>query len=645
MSSDEVPEGAESLSTGEGSRLRIRLRTAIESHMSTQPALRTVRAQRVLVGVITVTLLALALRLSALGGRIFHWDEGRVGYWILRYHETGIHTYRPIVHGPFIPVVDRWLFEIVPITDATARLPVALVGGLLPLAALLLRDRLRDIEVVSLAILLAVNPLLIYYSRFMRNDVLVAAFAFIALGAVIRGLDTGQLRYGFAAATALALAFTTKENALLYPLCYIGAAVIIIDWRLIRATARNQSRTRILHQWQTQIYTALTEHGTTPRRSIARVGCTLIGSAVLFGGIFAFFYSPRPDLWQALANPAQLPDVLRAGTIGAVEKFIDLWATGDRQDHAYLPYFHDLAETLVYGAPALLSFGFLGIIANRYGIIADRRRSLIIFATYWAVASLLGYPLATDIQAPWVAVHVAVPLAIPAAVGLSFVIESARDAVVQTNTDTITAGLAILVVLAAAGGVAGANATYFNSASADDKQVLQWAQPENDLKSAMMTTGAIAASNTGTDVLFVGTTPPSASNTDFYVQNESSAATAPPGGPAWHSRLPLPWYLERSNATVASTDPDAELETALSDPPPVVITKGHDQDAVSAILHGYTAAEYDFRLWGETVVIFIHDETRESLADPSSSTYSSPSQSSASSLSAQPRLIAPDTSG
>ncbi|ERG96657.1 flippase activity-associated protein Agl23 [Haloquadratum walsbyi] len=642
MNSDEVPEGAESLPAGEESQRR----TTIGSRVSTLPVIDAIRAQRTLVGVVTATVFALVLRLNALGGRVFHWDEGRVGYWILRYHETGIHTYRPIVHGPFIPIVDRWLFEIAPITDATARLPIAVIGGLLPLAALLFREHLRDIEIISLATLLAINPLVVYYSRFMRNDVLVATFAFIALGAVIRGLDTGHLRYSFAAAVALALAFTTKENALLYPVCYIGAAVVVVDWRLTRAVAREESHTHILSEWKTRIYVALTGHGTTPGMSLARIGCTFIGSLVLFIAIFTFFYAPRPDLWQAIANPTQLPDTITAGTIGAAEKFIDLWATGGRQDHAYLPYFHDLVETLVYGAPALLSFGLLGIITNRYGVITDRRRPLITFATYWAVASLLGYPLATDIQAPWVTIHIIVPLAIPAAVGLSFVIESAHDALMRINTDTVTAGLAILIILAAAGGVAGANATYFNSASADDKQVLQWAQPENDLKSSMLTTGAIAASNAGTDVLFVGTTPPSASNTDFYVDNESSVATAPPGGPAWHSRLPLPWYLERTNATITSTDPDTELETALSDPPPVVISKGHDRDAVSATLQGYTASEHNFRLWGETVVIFIHDETRASVIESpqkSSSSVSSPSESPVSSTHNYPVSIDTET--
>ena len=171
--------------------------------------------RRALLGVVGFTAVALALRLVALGGRIFHWDEGRVGYWILRYHETGVHTYRPIVHGPFLPVVNDWLFALLPVSDFLARFPVAAVGGLLPLAAWLFRERLRNVELVAFAALLALNPLAVYYSRFMRNDVLVAAFAVFALGFVVRGFDTGRLRYAFPAAASLGLAFTTKENAVL----------------------------------------------------------------------------------------------------------------------------------------------------------------------------------------------------------------------------------------------------------------------------------------------------------------------------------------------------------------------------------------------------------------------------------------------
>ncbi|WP_144900932.1 flippase activity-associated protein Agl23 [Halobellus captivus] len=569
--------------------------------------------RRALFGVLGFTVVALALRLVALGGRIFHWDEGRVGYWILRYHETGVHTYRPIVHGPFLPIVNDWLFVLLPVTDFTARLPVALVGGLFPLAAWLFRERLRDAELVALAAVLALNPLVVYYSRFMRNDVLVAAFSVVALGFVVRGFDTGRLRYAFPATAALALAFTTKANALLYVLCFLGAGALLADHRLLGARARGESGRSVFTRWRASLGARLAAHGSTPRASLVRVASTAVGAVALFLAITVFFYAPRPDLWQAFANPAQLPDVLNAGTVGAAEKLTETWGGGGHQDHPYLPYLSDLGETLVYGAPALLAFGLLGIVADRYGLYGDGPREPVTFATYWAIASLFGYPIATDIQAPWAAVHVVVPLAVPAAVGIAFVVDSARDAL-ETG-DAVSVGLAALILLSAVGGVAGANAAYFNSADEADKQVLQWAQPENALKPTMEVVGEVAAANDeGADVLFVGTRAPGSDETLFYVRDESSLATAPPGGPAWHDRLPLPWYLERADANVTSSSPDADLGETLSDPPPVVIAKDHDRDAVSRELSGYAAFEHKFRLWGDNVVVFVEREELQRVA-------------------------------
>ena len=571
------------------------------------------RRRRLLVGLLGITAVALALRLVALGGRIFHWDEGRVGYWILRYHDTGVHTYRPIVHGPFLPVVNDWVFAFLPASDFAARLPVAVVGGALPLAAWLFRERLRRTEVLALAALLALNPIAVYYSRFMRNDVLVAAFAVVALGFAVRGFDTGRLRYAFPAAASLGLAFTTKENALLYVLCFLGAGALLADHRLLAARARGESARTVAGRWRAGVTGRLLAHGPTARASLGRVGGVAVGSVALFLGVVFFFYAPRPDLWQALASPAQLPGVVDAGTVGAAEKFVDTWAGGSHQDHPYLPYLYDLGETLAYGAPAVVAFGLFGVVVDRYGIRGTGPREVVTFATYWAAASLVGYPIATDIQAPWAAVHVIVPLAIPAAVGLAFVVDSASEAV--DARDAVSVGLAALVVLSALGGAAAANAAYFNSTDEADKQVLQWAQPSNDLKPTVEVVGEVIADNDeGPDVLFVGSRPPGSDGETFYVSNESSLDTAPPGGPAWHDRLPLPWYLERYDAEITSTDPDEGRDTALSDPPPVVITKDYDRTETAAALSGYTAFEHDFRLWNDRVVVFVETAALERVA-------------------------------
>jgi len=556
--------------------------------------------------VLVVTALALAVRLVGLGTRVFHWDEGRVGYWILRYHETGSFSYRPIIHGPFLPIVNDYLFAVVPASDFAARLPVALVGGLLPLAALLFRARLRDEEVVALSLLLAASPLVVYYSRFMRSDVLVAVFATFALGFAVLAIDTGRLGALVAAGASLGLAFTAKENALLYLACFAGAGVLLLDHRLVRATAGGRSVRGVLFGDAPRTVAArLRRHGRSLPAGAGVVAAHLALGVLAFFAVVVFFYAPRPDLWQALGTPGAWPGLVESATVEPAEQFYDTWASGDHQSHDYLPYLYDLLETIAYGSPVVLAFAVVGAFVDRY---ASRRgfRGLVAFATYWGVASLVGYPIATDIQAPWAAVHVVVPLAIPAAVGIGFVYRALGRA--ADRADAVSVALAGLLLLAAATGTVAANAAYVDSADESDGEVLQWAQPGNDLKASLADVETVARHNEGTDVLFYGTTEPSNSdNVLFYVRDESSALEPPPGGPAWHSRLPLPWYLERYGATVNSTPPDMEAARATADAPPVVIAYAWDRGELAPHLDGYRVREHPFKLWGENVVVFVDE--------------------------------------
>ncbi len=100
MSQDEVPEGTESISTGERSRLRIQLRTAIESHVSTLPLLQTIRTQRTLIGVITVTLFYLKSLQSPMQLRAFQLPLSADCYRLQHsYFVTGSETLRSY-HSP-----------------------------------------------------------------------------------------------------------------------------------------------------------------------------------------------------------------------------------------------------------------------------------------------------------------------------------------------------------------------------------------------------------------------------------------------------------------------------------------------------------------------------------------------------------------
>ncbi|MFB6096596.1 MAG: flippase activity-associated protein Agl23 [Haloferacaceae archaeon] len=556
-----------------------------------------------------VTAAALVVRLVALGGRIFHWDEGRVGYWILRYHETGQFFYRPIIHGPFLPIVDGFLFGVLPATDFTARLPVAVVGGLLPLFAWLVRDRLNRTEVLSLALLLAFNPLLVYYSRFMRSDVLVGAFSLFALGFVVRAVDARRPGYLVAAGASFALGATAKENAIVYLVCFLGAGFLLLDHRVAGAVWNGRALPDVLvggvHDTVDRLGRWVDE-ASAPRARLAALVLSPLGAVVAFLAVVVFFYAPRPAFWVMFGAPGTAPEVLGRATLGAWGRLYDMWATGGHTGHDYLPYLHNLLETLAYGAPALVTLVPLGLALDGYG--RERFRDLVAFAAYVGGVSLLGYPIATDIQAPWMGVHVVLPLSIPAAVGLAFLLREARSTV--DAGDLVGAALALLLLTSVVGSVAYLNVDYFNSAAEEDKQIIQWAQPHNDLRESLDEVRLIARHHEGTDVLFYGTKS-AGDTTLLYVENESSVRQPPPGGPAWHSRLPLPWYLERYGATVNSTPPDADPASVAADAPPVVIAHSWDADEIGPHLEGYTAHRHGFKLWGETIVVYVDDSALE----------------------------------
>ncbi|ELZ91597.1 purK operon protein / membrane-bound mannosyltransferase [Haloferax mucosum ATCC BAA-1512] len=569
--------------------------------MSTDSGTETVTRSRALLALLVTVVGALLVRLVSLGGRIFHWDEGRVGYWILRYHETNEFAYRPIIHGPFLPVVNDYIFAVLPATDFSARLPVAVVGGLLPLSVWLFRKHLRRDEMVALAVFFAANPLLVYYSRFMRNDILVAVFSVFALGFVVRAYDTGRLAYLIPAGASFATGAAAKENYVVYLLCFLGAAFLVFDHRLLARTSAGGSPrdilfTEIPSNWKA----SLRKRGAGSfGNGAARFVLGVLGGLLAFVTVFVFFYAPRPDIWGAFDSATALLGVVEAGTIGAVSETVSSWVGGGHQSHDYLPYLKDFLETFVYGAPVLIVFALVGIVVDRYGVVADRIRWLVAFATYWGVVSIFGYPLATDIQAPWVVVHAVVPLAIPAAVGAAFVFRSGMTAL--ASKDTVGVGLAAVVLLASVGGVAAANVDYWNASTGEDDVVLQWAQPENDLKGTLDDVSRVAATNSGTDVLLYGTNPPNSDETHFYVANESH----PLRGPSWHSRLPLPWYFEGDNVNRTSSPPDANVTKTLENPPPVVVAYDWDRDEIEPELDGYVVRQHAFKLWNEDAVVFI----------------------------------------
>jgi len=500
--------------------------------------------------VLAVAGVALLARLVFLGARVSHFDEGRVGWWTLHFLDTGQFEYRFIIHGPLVQHVNRVVFGVFGASDFTLRLFVALVGAALPLAALLFRDHLRDDETLGVAAFLAVNPVLLYYSRFFRSTLLVAAFAFVAFGLFVRALDSRSARYAHLGVAFVALAFAAKENAAVYLLTWLGAAVLVADDSLFRqdgasAFARARDRLSFLDR---DYVSAAAVHG------VLGLGVFLL--------ITLLFYAPRDPngvgLWSSVVDPTQIPALLNR-TIDDVWTGYSYWfgGPGDTTMAKYLERLGRFLSTSATYAGPLLALSIAGFLAERF--LAARPRPLVMFASYWGFASVLGYPLATDIWGAWIIVNALVPLSVPAAVGLRVLVDVGRESL--SEADRVSAGIVGVLLLFVVGQVVvvGAPAAFVQPASPDN-DLVQFSQPQPEIREPADRTAAVAAAHEGDpDVLFYGS--------DDFVDGSGFRS---PECIRWIRTLPWAWYVDRAGASVTCAREPGGIPDEL---PPVVVAE------------------------------------------------------------------------
>ena len=155
----------------------------------------------------------LALRLWELDGRTMHYDEAiHVHFaWKLFQGKEFIHS--PWMHGPFQVELTSLVFWIFGDTDFTARVSYALFGSALVGLPYFLREHLGKRGALITGVMLALSPNLLYFSRFGRNDIMMAFWATALLILFWRYMHHPKHRYLFIASALIAFMFATKETA------------------------------------------------------------------------------------------------------------------------------------------------------------------------------------------------------------------------------------------------------------------------------------------------------------------------------------------------------------------------------------------------------------------------------------------------
>lgn len=396
------------------------------------------------------------LRVALLGDRPMHHDESihaTLSYQWWDTPEKSTYRYDPTYHGPFLYTVLHWMYPLLGVGVAQVRMFPLIFGLLLMLSPLLLRRYLGRAGAWTAVGLLAISPIMTYYSRFLAHDMPAAFFAMGTLAALLAFRTAHQAkdailerRYLLLAALSTGLAFSVKATTFLY--LFVFATFMLFAWAVDRfprpalvdeLKGDAETRSRWLKVGVLALGVFCFSYGLF-QTSLFHSGFEGAFVEGLFTKVFSYWWN------QHAIERVQGPVTYHARSMLLHELPVTLAIVGVlctrlfRQRYgrvalgglgvlflATVPFSWKIAET----TPALVSL--LGILKMKgsadiflygvafvFGILGAYQyyvdgRKFMAFLTYWTFATLSIYSYVGE-KVPWLTVHVALPACLMAAV-------------------------------------------------------------------------------------------------------------------------------------------------------------------------------------------------------------------------------------
>ncbi len=167
------------------------------------------------IAVAAIVALAALLRFWQLGLRTFTNDEGLYSLIARQVALGGDYEHVPELHGPLQILAAAGVFKAFGDGDVTARAMPALLGVLLAAMPFLFRNHIGRPGAIAAALLLAVSPSMVYYSRFAGPDIYLAFFTLATAMIIWRYLAEPGRGWLYLLAATLALAIASTEMVLL----------------------------------------------------------------------------------------------------------------------------------------------------------------------------------------------------------------------------------------------------------------------------------------------------------------------------------------------------------------------------------------------------------------------------------------------
>ena len=170
---------------------------------------------------------AFAMRLWELSGRTMHYDEAIHLYYSWRLSNMEGYIHSPWMHGPFQIELVALFLRLLGDTDFVARLAYVCFGALLVALPFFFKAHLGRAGALITGLMLTLSPSLLYFSRFGRNDIIMAVLAASLFILLWRYIHNPRNRYLYLVSGALAIAFATKETAYIITLIFGALALLL----------------------------------------------------------------------------------------------------------------------------------------------------------------------------------------------------------------------------------------------------------------------------------------------------------------------------------------------------------------------------------------------------------------------------------
>ena len=154
---------------------------------------------------------ALLLRVYDLNVRAMHHDESLHAYYSWELFQGSGLVHNPMMHGPLQMQLTSLIFFLFGDTDVTARILYVSAGTILIILPIFFRNLLGKHGAIMVSILLSISPSMVYFSRFARNDILIALFTFGMVITMWNYLISGNKKNLYLMSGLLALSFSMNS--------------------------------------------------------------------------------------------------------------------------------------------------------------------------------------------------------------------------------------------------------------------------------------------------------------------------------------------------------------------------------------------------------------------------------------------------